>query len=48
MLKKIIILIVAAALAASASLHAQNNVQRYVDTALKTDTLFKMRRWLSW
>ena len=41
MIKRIVSLAFAVLMTASASLHAQNNVQRYVDTALKTDTLFK-------
>lgn len=41
MLRKLFCLVVAAVLMAPAAVFAQNNVQRYVDTAIKTDTLFK-------
>ena len=41
MLRKLFCLVVAAVLMAPAAVFAQNSVQRYVDTAIKTDTLFK-------
>ena len=41
MFKKLVCLVFAAAILLPGTAFAQNNVQRYVDTALKTDTLFK-------
>lgn len=41
MLKRIVCLALAAALSASVATYAQTGVQRYVDSAMKTDTLLK-------